>query len=89
VQKCNPEHPTCLTDGAGSDIDPADPEQLLLPSLLSGVFFYCSYTATYNLMARQNVVFAFSICQQAVMSEPNISIRQNMEKESSDELVDL
>jgi hypothetical protein len=37
-QQSNPVHPSFLTDGAGRDIDPADPEQLLLPCLLPGVW---------------------------------------------------
>jgi hypothetical protein len=74
MQKRNPEHPAFLTDGAGSDIDPADSEQLLLPSLLSGFFFYYSFTA-YNLMTYRNIVFAVSVCQQAEVTYPHITGR--------------
>jgi len=72
VQQRYPEHPAFLTDGAGSDIDPADPEQLLLPSLLLGVFFCYRFTA-YNLPAYRNVVSAASICQQAEVTNPYIT----------------
>jgi hypothetical protein len=75
VQKRNPEHPTCLTDGAGSDINPADPEQLLLPSLLLGVFFYYGFFTTDNLPACGNVIFAASVCQQAEVTYPHITFR--------------
>ncbi len=39
VQRFYSDHPAFLTDGAEGDIDPADSEQLFLPSLLSGVLF--------------------------------------------------
>ena len=73
MQQRNPEHPAFLTDGAGSDIDPADPEQLLLPSLLTGVFFCGSFSTTYNLTARRNVIFAASIAEQAEVTNPYIT----------------
>jgi hypothetical protein len=43
-------HPAFLADGTSCDIDPADPEQLLLPSLLLGVSF-CYRFIAYNLPA--------------------------------------
>ena len=48
AQKLDPEHPAFLTDGAGGDIDPADSEQLFLPSLLSVVFFGYRFTVLEN-----------------------------------------
>jgi hypothetical protein len=68
-------HPTFLTDVTGRDIDPADPEQLLLPSLLSGVFFFWSFITTYNFTAYRNVIPAASICQQAEVTYPYIAFR--------------
>jgi hypothetical protein len=73
VQKRDPEHPTCLTDGAGSNIDPADPEQLLLPSLLFGLFYCYGFFTTDNLPADCDVIFAFSICQQSEVTNPYIT----------------
>jgi hypothetical protein len=75
VQKRNPEHPSCLTDGAGSDIDPADPEQLLLPSLLAGIAFCDRFTTADNLPTYGNVIFAASVCQQAEVTYPHIKFR--------------
>jgi hypothetical protein len=75
VQKHDPEHPTCLTDGAGSNIDPADPEQLLLQRLLFGGFFCDRFTTTDNLPAYRNVIFAASICQQTEVTYPHIAFR--------------
>jgi hypothetical protein len=73
MQKRNPEHPPFLTNGTGSNIDPADPEQLLLPSLLICVFFCGSFSTTYNLTARRNVIFAVSIAEQAEVTNPYIT----------------
>jgi hypothetical protein len=75
VQKRNPDHVAFLTDGAGSDIDPADSEQLLLPSLLLGVFFCYGFFTTDNLPACRYVIFTSSICQQSEVTNPHISFR--------------
>ena len=89
MQKRNPEHLTFLTDGTRSNIDPADPEQLLLPSFLSGAFFCGSFTTTDNLPACRNVILAASICQQTEVTYPHIARGQNVKQEPSDELVCL
>ena len=82
-------HLAFFADWTGNDIDTADPKQLLLPGFRSVFFFCCDFASAKELTAQRDVVFAFSVCQQAVMAEPDISIRQYMKKESSDELVDL
>jgi hypothetical protein len=51
VQQRHSEHPAFLTDGAGGDVDPADPEQLFLPGLLSGFFFCHGITGSEELTA--------------------------------------
>ena len=73
MQKRNPEHPAFLADGADTDIDPADPVQLLLPGFLSSFFFYYRFPVAYNLTACRNVVFAVSVCQQAEVTYPYIA----------------
>jgi hypothetical protein len=88
-QRRYPAHSSFLTDGTGSDIDPADPEQLLLPGFYSGVFFCYRFTTVYPLTACRNVVFAFSVCQQTKVAYPDIASRQDMEKEPSDKLACL
>ncbi len=49
AQKFYPEHPAFLTDGTGREIDPADSEQLFLPSLLSVIFFGFLFTVSEDL----------------------------------------
>lgn len=88
-QQRYPAHPSFLTDGTEGDIDPTDPEQLLLPGFYSGVFFSYRFITVYPLTARRKVVFAFSVCQQAKVAYPDIARGQDMEKEPSDELVGL
>jgi hypothetical protein len=78
-----------LTDGTTGDVDPADSEQLLLPGFLSGIFFYYSFTAAYNLTACRNVVFAVSVCKQAEVAYPHITRGQYMKKEPSDKFICL
>jgi len=78
-----------LTDGAGSDIDPADPEQLFLPGFYSGVFFCYRFTTVYHLTACRKVVFTFSVCQQAEVAYSDIARGQDMKQEPSDELGSL
>jgi hypothetical protein len=76
-----------LADGTGSDVDPADSEQLLLPSLLSGAFFCHGLAGSEELTACRNGVFAVSVCQQAEVTYPHITMRQDVKKEPSDELI--
>jgi hypothetical protein len=78
VQKRNPEHPTFLTDGTYSDIDPTDPEQLLLPGFLSALFFCHGYAGFKELTACRDVVFAVTVCQQAEVTYPYIPGGQDM-----------
>mgnify|MGYP006266581287 CR=1 FL=1 len=82
-------HPSFLTDGTEGDIDPADPEQLLLPGFYSGVFFSYRFFAVYHLTACRKVVFAFSVCQQTEVAYPDIARGQDMKQEPSDELGSL
>jgi len=88
-QQSNPIHPSFLADGAGRNIDAADPEQLFLPGFYSSLFFCYRVTTVYPLTACCQVVFAFSVCQQAKVAYPDIARGQDMEKEPSDKLVSL
>jgi hypothetical protein len=78
-----------LTDRAGSDIDPADPEQLLLPSLLSGAFFCHGLASSEELAACRDDVFALSVCQQAEVTYPHKTFRQYVKQEPSDKFISL
>ena len=48
-QQRYPEHPSLLTYGTEGDIDPADPEELFLPGLLSGVLFNDGFSFSEDL----------------------------------------
>ncbi len=76
-----------MTDRAGSDIDPADPEQLLLPSLLSGAFFCHGLAGSEELTACRDGVFAVSVCQQAEVAYPHKTFRQYVKQEPSDKFI--
>jgi hypothetical protein len=78
-----------MTDRAGSDIDPADPEQLLLPSLLSGAFFCHGLAGSEELTACRDGVFAVSVCQQAEVTYPHKTFRQYVKQEPSDKFISL
>ena len=78
-----------MTDGADRDIDPADPEQLLLPSFLSGAFFCHGLADSEELTACRDGVFAVSVCQQAEVTYPHKTFRQYVKQEPSDKLVSL
>jgi len=78
-----------MTDRAGSDIDPADPEQLLLPSLVSGAFFCHGLADSKGFTACRDGVFAVSVCQQAEVTNPHITFGQYVKQESSDKFVSL
>ena len=78
-----------MTDRAGSDIDPADPEQLLLPSLLFGAFFCHGLAGSEELTACRDGIFAVSVCQQAEVTYPHITMRQDVKQESSDKFISL
>jgi len=78
-----------LTDGTASDIDPADPEQLLLPSFLSGAFFCHGLAGSEELTACRDGVFAVSVCQQAEVTYPHKTFRQYVKQEPSDKFISL
>jgi len=78
-----------VTDRAGSDIDPADPEQLLLPSFLSGAFFCHGLAGSEELTACRDGFFAVSVCQQAEVTYPHKTFRQYVKQEPSDEPISL
>lgn len=78
-----------MTDRAGSDIDPADPEQLLLPSLLSGTFFRHGLAGSEELTACRDGVFAVSVCQQAEVTNTHITFGQYVKQEPSDKFISL
>ena len=48
-QQRYPEHPSLLAYGTEGDINPTDPEQLLLPGLLSGVLFDYGFSFSEDL----------------------------------------
>ena len=85
-QQRYPAHPSFLTYGTQGDIDPADPEELFLPGFYSGFFFCYRVTLVYHLTACREVVFAFSVCQQAEVAYSDIARRQDMKQEPSDKL---
>jgi len=78
-----------MTDRAGSDIDPADPEQLVLPSFLSGAFFCHGLAGSEELTACRDGVFAVSVCQQAEVTNPHKTFRQYVKQEPSDKFISL
>jgi hypothetical protein len=78
-----------LTDWTTGNIDPADSEQLFLPSLLSDLFFCYGFAGSEALTAGCDVVFASSVCQQTEVTYPHIARGQNVKQEPSDELVCL
>jgi len=82
-------HSAFPTDGTDRDIDPANPEQLLLPGFLAGRFFCLGYSLTEERTAYRDGVFAVSVCQKAEVTYSDIPSGQNMKKESSDKLVCL
>jgi len=82
-------HSAFLADGTDSDVDPADPEQLLLPSLLPGAFLCHSLAGSEELTACRDGVFAVSVCQQAEMAYPHITRGQDMKEEPSDKFISL
>ena len=89
MQKRNPEQPAFLTDWAGSDIDPADSEQLLLPRFLFDVFFCHGLAGSKELTACRDGVFAVSVCQQAEVTYPHITFGQYVKQEPSDKFISL
>lgn len=89
MQQRHSEHLAFLTDGADSDVDPADSEQLFLPGFLPGFFFCYGFTSSKKLTARCDVVFSSSVCQQTEVTYPYIARGQNVKHEPSDELVSL
>jgi len=78
-----------MTDRAGSDIDPADPEQLLLPSLLSGAFFCHGLADSEELTACLDGGFSVSVCQQAEVTYSHKPFRQYVKQEPSNKFIDL
>jgi hypothetical protein len=86
-QDLDPEHLALSADRTGSEINAADSEQLLLPCL-GLVLFFCNGLATAKkLTAQRDVVFTPPVPKQSEMPDSYISIRQNMEEESSDKLL--
>jgi hypothetical protein len=88
-QQRYPAHPSFLTYGTEGDIDPADPEELLLPCLFPGVLLGCGLSVSEELTTSCNVIFTFSVCQQAEVAYSDIARGQDMNQEPSDELVRL
>jgi hypothetical protein len=82
-------HPSFLTDGTEGNIDPTDPEELFLPGLFPGVWLGYGLNVFENLTTSCDVVFAFSVCQQAEVAYPDIARGQDMKEESSDKLACL
>jgi hypothetical protein len=89
VQKRNPEHLSFLTDWAGSDIDPADSDQLFLPGLRLAVFFYYGFARPKDLTTYGDGIVPVSVCQQAEVAYPHITMGQYMKKEPSDKFICL
>jgi hypothetical protein len=81
------DHPSFLADGTDSDVDPADSDQLLLPVLLPAVLFCHGLAGSEELTAYCDGVFAVSVCQQAEVAYPHITMRQDVKEEPSDEFI--
>jgi hypothetical protein len=78
-----------MTDRAGSDIDPADSEQLFLPGFRFDLFFCYRFAGSKIRNASCDVVFASSVCQQAKVTNPHITFGQYVKQESSDKFISL
>ncbi len=76
-----------MADGTDSDIDPADSDQLFLPSLLSVVLFCYGFAGPKDLTTYCDGIVPVSVCQQAEVTYPYIARGQYVKKEPSDELV--
>ncbi len=88
-QNLNSADLSFFANGAGGDVNAAEPEQLFLPRLRLVLLFHLSLVIAKELAACSNVISTFPVCQQAEVPYPNVSIRQYMQKESSDELIGL
>ena len=82
-------HPSFLTYGTESDIDPTDSEQLLLPCLFPGALLGWSFTLSEGLTTQCDGVFTFSVCQEAEVAYSYKARGQDMKQEPSDELLRL
>ena len=78
-----------MADGTDIDVDPADSDQLFLPSLLSAIFLFYGLAGPKDLSAYGDVSVPVSVCQQAEVTYPYIASGQDMKKESSYKLVCL
>jgi hypothetical protein len=78
-----------LTDRAGQDIDATDPEQLFLPGLRPDFFFGYRFIPSEELPTDAEVVFSFSVGQQAEVPYPDKASGQDMEEEPADKLLGL
>jgi len=78
-----------LTDGTGRDIDPAESEQLFRPGFRFDLFFCCRFAGSKILTASCDIVFASSVCQQAEVTYPHKTFRQDVKQEPSDEFIRL
>ena len=89
VQKRNPGHPAFLADGTDIDVNPADSDQLFLPGLLSAVLFYYGFACPKDLTTYGDGSVPVSVCQQAEVAYPHITMRQDVKKEPSDKFICL
>ena len=78
-QQRYPGHFAFLTYRAGQDIDITDPEQLFLPGLRPDFFFGYSIIPSEELPTDAEVVFSFSVGQQAEVTYPDKASGQDME----------
>ena len=78
-----------MADRTGQDIDATDPEQSFLPGFRPDLFFGYGFIPSEELPTDAEVVFSFSVGQQAEVTYPNKASGQDMEEEPADKFLGL